>query len=189
MTTLCYTQAAMKKKTQMENGLLNLMMQQPYQNITVMDICREINIPRRTFYHYFGSKEDILESLIETSMQQCFLEGMVDIRLGREHLEKHFAKIFRFWDGENRKILDALIKNGLESRLLIWSSQWVQKERIGAIQNINLDPKLVEIGLMVGVTDFFSLLFYWSRGGYQESAEQMAKIAVWTLPHAFYDIQ
>ena len=172
----------------MENSLLNLMMQQPYQNITVVDICREADIPRRTFYHYFGSKEDVLESLIETLMQQCFLEGTFDIPLGREHMEQRFAKIFRFWDGENRKKLDALIKNGLESRLLTWSSQRVQKEYIGSIQKINLNPKLLEIGLMVGITDFFSLLFYWSRGGYQESAEQMAKFAVWVLPHAFHNI-
>ena len=188
MTVLCYTEAAIQKKSQIETSLLNLMIQQPYQSITVTDICRESDIPRRTFYHYFGSKEDVLESLIEALMQQCFLEVIFDIHLGREHMEKCFARIFRFWDGENRKKLDALIKNGLETRLLAWSSQWIQKEQFGFMTKNNLDSKLAEIGLMVGMTDFFSLLFYWSRGGYQESAEQMAKYAVWVLPHAFYNI-
>lgn len=159
MTALCHTEITIQKKAQIETSLLNLMMQQSYQNITVVDICREADIPRRTFYHYFGSKEDVLESLIETLMQQCFLEGTFDIPLSREHMEQRFAKIFRFWDGENRKKLDALIKNGLESRLLTWSSQRVQKEYIGSIQKINLNPKLLEIGLMVGITDFFRCCF------------------------------
>ena len=50
--------------------------------------------------------------------------------------------------------------------MLALSSQWIQKEQIGTLQKCNLDPKLVEIGLMVGTTDFFALLFHWSRGGY-----------------------
>lgn len=188
MTVLCHTEAAIQKKAQIETGLLNLMTQQPYQNITVTDICREADIPRRTFYHYFGGKEDILESMIETLLRQCFLEVMFDDHLGREHIEKGFVKVFRFWDGENRRMLDALIKNGLESRLLTWSLNWLPKEKLGVVRKSKLDPKLVEIALMVSITDFFSLLFYWSRGGYQESAEQMAEFAVWILPHVFYDM-
>ena len=188
MTGICYTEVAIQKKAQLETCLLNLMMQQPYQNITVMDICREAEIPRRTFYHYFGSKEDVLESLIESLMQQCFLEVVFDTHLGMEHMERNFVRIFRFWDGENRKKLDLLIKNGLESHLLTWSSQWTQKEQIGSMLKSNRDPRLMEIGLMVGIADFFLLLFHWSRTGYRESAEQMAKIAVWMLPHVFYNV-
>ena len=188
LTTLCYTEAATQKKAQIETGLLNLMTRQSYQIISVTDICREADIPRRTFYHYFGGKEDVLESLIETLMQQCFQEIVFDIRLGREHMEKVFVKVFRFWNGENRKKLDTLIKNGLESRLLTWASQRVQQEQIGVMRKSDLDPKLLEIGLMVGITNFFSLLFYWSRDNYRESAEQMAKYAVWVLPHAFYNM-
>ena len=188
MTALCHTEAASQKKAHMETSLLNLMTQRPYQDITVTDICREANIPRRTFYHYFGSKEDVLEFMIETLMQQCFLGVEFDIRLGREHMEESFVKVFQSWDEASRKKLDILIKNGLESRLLALSSQWIQKEQIGTLQKCNLDPKLVEIGLMVGTTDFFALLFHWSRGGYQESAQQMAKYAVWMLPHAFFNL-
>lgn len=188
MTTLCHTEAATQKKTLMETSLLHLMSQRPYQEITVMDICREAEVPRRTFYHYFGNKEDVLESVIESLMQQCFLEVIFDIRLGKEYMEQCFATIFRFWTGENRKKLDILMKNGLELRLLSWASQWIRREQISSLQKSNLDPKLVEIGLMVGITDFFTLLFHWSRGGYRESVEQMAEYAVWVLPHAFYNL-
>lgn len=41
---------------------------------------------------------------------------------------------------------------------------------------------------MVGVTDFFTLLFYWSRSGYQETPEQMAEYAIWVLPQAFFNL-
>ena len=186
MAVLCHTEYLSQKKARLENALLHLMWQHPYQDITVTDICREVNVPRRTFYHYFNNKEDVLDSLIEAMIQPCFLDGLLDIRLGEESIEKSLVKMFRYWNEENRKKLDALIQNGLESRLITWSARWIQTEQSGAFQTNNMDPKLVEIGVMVGITDFFSLLFYWSRGGYQESPEQMAKYAVWVLPHAFY---
>ena len=187
MAVLCHTEYSSQKKALVENSLLNLMMQNPYQEITVTDICREANIPRRTFYHYFGNKEDVLESLIEAMIQPCFLEGLLDVRHGAGYIEESLVKMFRFWDEENRKKLDALIKNGLESQMITWATRWIQKEQSETFQKNNMDPMLVEIGLMVGTTDFFSLLFYWSRGGYQQTPEQMAKYAVWVLPHAFYN--
>ena len=105
-----------------------------------------------------------------------------------EHMEDSFYRIFCFWTGENRKKLDALIRCGQESRLTAWASGWVRRERFGFLQKSDLDPKLVEIGLMIGTTDFYTLLFYWSRGGYQETPEQMAKYAMWVLPQAFYKL-
>ena len=188
MTTFCHTEYAVQKKALLETSLLNLMLQHPYKEITVTDICQEAEIPRRTFYHYFESKDDVLDAMIENLMQRCFLNVMFDLHLGPECKKESFVRIFRFWEGDNRTKLDALIRNGLESRLMTWSLQFIRAERIGILSNSNLDPKLVEIGLMVGVTDFFSLLFYWSRDGYLETPEQMAEYAIWVLPQAFFNL-
>lgn len=181
---LCHTEYAEQKKRLLESSLLNLMKQQQYQDITVTDICREADIPRRTFYHYFEGKETVLDSVVNNLMQQCFLDIMLDFRLGPEKLKSSFLKIFRYWDGENRRKLDILIQSGLEARLMAWSSRWIREERIGMLLDSELDPKHVEIILMVGATSFFALLFHWSQGGYRESAEEMADYAVWVLPQA-----
>ena len=188
MAVLCHTEYSSEKKTQMENSLLNLMAQKAYQDITVTDICREANIPRRTFYHYFGNKEDVLEAMIEALIQQCLLQAKFDSYLGKGNTEQGFIEIFRFWTGENRKKLDVLLKNGLESRLISCASRWSREMQIEYIQSSNLNPKLVEIGLLIGATDFFTLLFYWSRNGYRESLEEMAEYAAWVLPHPFYNL-
>ena len=188
VATQCYTEYATKKKALLKKCLLELMRQQPYKDISVTDICRAADIPRRTFYHYFESKDDVLDSIIEDLIQRCFLSSMLDLRLDPEHLKDRFLGIFRFWEGENQAKLDALIRNGLESRLITCSTRFVQTERSSLLSRSKLDPRLVEIGLMVGITDFFTLLFYWSREGYRESPEQMAEYAMWVLPRAFYHI-
>lgn len=186
MAEPCYTEYALKKKAQLEKGLLDLMQQQPYKEITVTDICREAAIPRRTFYHYYESKEDVLNDIVEGTMQRCFLEVRSILRSGM--MKESFVRIFRFWEGDNRAKLDALIRNGLESRLMTCSLQFARAEKLGLLSGSEMDPKLIEIGLMVGVTDFFALLFYWSRGNYQETPQQMAEYAVWVLPQAFLSL-
>lgn len=188
MAKLCQTEFANQRKELLENSLLNLLDSKRYQDITVKDICQEADIPRRTFYHYFDSKDDILDSFVENTMLNCYLDVIFDLHQGDSHIRNSFVHIFRFWQGDNRKRLDALMKNGLESRLMSHALNWVRAEHVGILGTDDLDPKLVEIGLMVGVTDFFSLLFYWSRNGYQESPEQMAEYAIWVLPQAFYNL-
>ena len=73
---LCQTEYAIQKKSQLESSLLQLMTIRYYPEITVTDICQQAGIPRRTFYHYFVSKEDVLDSIINSLMQHCFLEVM-----------------------------------------------------------------------------------------------------------------
>ena len=185
---ICHTVYAIQKKEQIENSLMNLMVTQQYQDIRVTDICREAGIPRRTFYHYFDSKAAVLDAVIETMMQQCFLGVTFDYHLGQEHMKNRFVQIFKFWEGENRRKLDALIHSNLESTLMAWSYKWIRQEQINAFRNsMSLDPKTVEIVLKIGTTDFFALLFHWSQGGYQETPEEMATYAVWVLPQALFN--
>lgn len=188
MANLCHTEYAAQKKTLLENSLLKLMELHQYQEITVTDICRESGIPRRTFYHYFEGKEGVLESVIETLIRQCFMDVVFDFRLGHEQMRKSFLKIFQYWVGENRRKLDVLIRSGLESRLMAWSSRLVREDRMVTLWKSNLDPEFVEIILMIGAADFFALLFHWSRGGYRETPEKMADYAVWVLPQALFRI-
>ena len=188
MAMLCHTEYAIQKKTQIENSLMQLMISRKYQDISVTNICQEAGIPRRTFYHYFENKEAVLDSMIETLMQQCFLNSMFDFRLGQEHLKDSFLQIFRFWEGEKRRKLDALMQNGLESKLVAWSAKWARENPLGFLREGALSPKLAEIVLMVGTTEFFVLLFRWSQGGYQETPEEMAEYAIWVMPQVLFNM-
>ena len=88
-----HTEYAVQKMAQLENALLGLMALRPYQDITVTDICREAGIPRRTFYHYFESKEAVLESIIEALMRECFLNTVLDFQVGKEKMHQRFVHI------------------------------------------------------------------------------------------------
>ena len=186
MAKQCQTEFANQRKNLLENSLLELLQTRSYMDVTVSDICAAAGIPRRTFYRYFENKEDVLDSIIENIMMCCYLEIMFDVYDEAEKMRNSFSRVFEFWRGSNRKTLGVLMKNGLESRLMTHAMNWVRTEQFGFHMFKEMDPKLLEIGLMAGIAEFFTLLFYWSRNGYQESPDEMAEFAVWVLPRAFY---
>ena len=57
---------ALRSKKIITEVLLNLMMQYPYSEITVKHILLEADISRKTFYRNFSSKDDVLNSYIDT---------------------------------------------------------------------------------------------------------------------------
>jgi AcrR family transcriptional regulator len=73
MTNLTNRQKqAIKSKFHISDVALNLFKNNPYEKIKITDICKEANVSVGAFYHYFQSKEDIinityqeLDSLVE----------------------------------------------------------------------------------------------------------------------------
>ncbi|WP_040681814.1 TetR/AcrR family transcriptional regulator [Methanobrevibacter boviskoreani] len=55
----------MSKKEEVDNALVEafkkLLKTNSYDDIKIIDICREANIPRSTFYYHFEDKEELLE--------------------------------------------------------------------------------------------------------------------------------
>ena len=180
------TEFARRRQALLEDSLLNLLETKRFSEITVKDICQEADIPRRTFYHYFECKEDVLDALVDDLMMDCYTQVQFEFFAGAAVLKESFERMFCFWQGENRRKLDALIKNGLEARLQNHASNWIRSEQVSFFRDDTMDPKFEQIGTMVGSAGFFSLLFYWSRNNYQETPEQMARYAVWVLPQASY---
>jgi AcrR family transcriptional regulator len=76
-----------------------------YEQTSVQDIITEIGIAKGTFYHYFSSKLDLLDAMIERMIEQTLqsLEPLVaDDRLSaQEKFERFFSDIAN-WKVENK---------------------------------------------------------------------------------------
>lgn len=62
--------SAVRSKTLICDALLRLMEQHPYEEITVKQIALEAKLVRKTFYRNFDSKEDVLESIFDTIVNE-----------------------------------------------------------------------------------------------------------------------
>jgi AcrR family transcriptional regulator len=87
--------------------------QNGYEQTSIQDIITEIGIAKGTFYHYFRSKQDLLDELIDRMVEQTLqsLEPVVaDEQLsGLEKLERFFGDIAN-WKGANKAFFLDLLR-------------------------------------------------------------------------------
>ena len=171
------TQSAAQRQIQLEQALLTLMEAKGYAQITVTDICREADIPRRTFYHYFDCKEEVLHAVVDNMLHECMLKVMLVLDGGIDALKESLVRNFRFWQTEGRAQLDLLLENDLAAEMIDCAMRWIEREHIGLPRRPGVTDKQIEIAIMMGASGFFTLLIYWRRNGYRESPEEMADYA------------
>lgn len=186
MKKLPQTQPALKRRSQLQEALLAAMRAKGYAQTTVTDICREADIPRRTFYHYFDCKETVLRAVVESMLNECFWEVMLEFDRGYEAMKESLVRNFRYWQGEAREKLDLLLDNGLSGEMMQCALQWLESEHLGLPHRPGVTEKELEIITMVGTSGFFTLLMYWRRNNYRESPEEMADFAMQVLSEPLF---
>ncbi len=186
MEKLSQTPATQKRRALLEEALLELMRTKDYAQITVTDICRTAQIPRRTFYHYFDCKEAVLHAVVENMLTECNLEVMLEFDRGFEVMQESLIRNFRYWQGPARQNLDLLLDNGLSGEMMHCALHWLESERLNLPWREEMSNKEREIITMVGSSGFFTLLMYWRRNEYRETPEEMAEYAIRVLSEPLF---
>ena len=99
------------RQKDLEETLLALMQEIPYEKIAVKSIADKLGLARKTFYHYFPSKLACLESLFDRVIQECDLVLMtLPEKAGAAKL---CAERLDFWI-RHRDFLEVILRNRLE---------------------------------------------------------------------------
>ena len=172
----CRTEQSAARQRELLAGLQDAMNQQHYDEITVSGLCEYMQIPRKSFYRYFSSKEGALHALIDYSLldsdsfREKWLKGSVAVQ---EELEQLFA----YWY-QKKHLLDALANSGLSGVL-------VQRAIGHAVEETSRDKTLTnqdqqnaqKYSTLYAVSGIMSLVIQWHHDGYPQTPKQMAKIA------------
>ena len=86
MSKICTNEKTAARQRWIENGLLELMQECRFENITVTDLCRHLQLPRRSFYRYFDDMEDLLDGLMNHTFQDM---AIANGHLSIDMLEKY----------------------------------------------------------------------------------------------------
>ena len=103
MYKVCKTEKSMERQKLFQTTLLTMMKKQRYQDITVTSLCKEMNIPRKTFYRYYDALDDVLFASMDEAITRSFLYLEVKVDL---------EGFFTYWQN-NKYFLDILEKNVL----------------------------------------------------------------------------
>ena len=178
MYKLCKTEQSSARQRKLERGLLEAMLSQHYDEISVSDLCDSMGIPRKSFYRYFSGKDGALYALIDHTILEY--EGWFSQGNGREakNCKKEMEQFFRFWK-EHRILLDALYRSNLTGAL-------VQRVLGHATADMGLSGRMLmqdnrtvtEHAITFAVCGLMSLLLKWHESGFDMTSSQIAAISV-----------
>ncbi len=182
----CKTEQSAQRQRQLENGLLQLMNSKRYEDITVSDLCDHLQIPRKSFYRYFSSKDGALYALLDHTMMDY--EGFNAIYADGEPrtLVKELTQFFLFW-AEKRELLDALLKNNMSGSLVERTISHIGLHEVIPHRFLPLESlyERKQITLFC-ISGMMSILLTWHREGFPNPPEQMALITARLLSEPLF---
>lgn len=172
MYKICHTEDSSQRQRALEAELLAAMQKLPYQKITLTALCRQLNVPRKTFYRYFPTKDDCLLALIDHSLMDCNAVAMTGWEGDPELKQIDLERFFAYWQ-EHAQLLDVIRDNRFQYLLLDRTTVIVNamKETREAAPSFARDQ--VEYFIAHGL---MSTVLRWHHHGFQSSPQEMAMV-------------
>ena len=176
MYKLCKTERSANRQRELEEGLLIAMESRRYEDISVSDLCAQMNIPRKSFYRYFDSKDGALHALIDHTLME--FESFDQIGKGENRTaEGALESFFLFWT-QHQRLLNALDHSGLSGVMIQRGIAQALREGTAFQRLSPFDSKFVqEQATSFAVCGLMSMLVQWHLSGYQHTPQEMAEIA------------
>ena len=117
MYKICHTEESSQRQRELEQRFLAALGNQAYDKITLTDLCRQLQIPRKTFYRYFPTKQDCLLALIDHKLVDCNAVALSGWEGAQELQAMDLTRFFTYWR-EQEAFLNAIRSNGMGYLLL-----------------------------------------------------------------------
>lgn len=179
MYKLCKTEQSARRQRQLEQGLLEMMKYHRFEEISVSDLCDRMELPRKSFYRYFSSKDGALFALLDHTLMEFYETGTLEGLRGGSPIED-LERFFSFW--KNRKdLIEAMQRSNLAGMLVERSVNLVKKEQLMPSYAQAWEDTMKDIAMSFAVCGLLSMVLQWHREGYRIPTEKMAEAAVTML--------
>lgn len=160
-----------KAKIAIAETFFNLLDEKEYAEISVMEICKEADYSRRTFYRYFKNKEEIIVEYSSYSI----LKYLESFNISKKLFSADFCEqYFKFW--ESQSILRKLLLNSefqldLINHINQATSEAIHKNLEGTYKDKENLSRLTTF-ILGGIT---SVLIQWIQEGCLTSSKEISE--------------
>ena len=169
----CRTEQSSARQQTLEKGLLELMKQLRYEDISVSNLCGHMGIPRKAFYRYFSGKDGCLFALLDHTMLSFFFQlPSGDPFCALQELERFFT----FWYCQ-KDLLDVLAKSNLSGLLVERATVLASQERMFPREFLPLGAEAQTIAISFAVCGIMSMMIQWHRTGFLQSPQEMTRLS------------
>lgn len=160
MYKVCKTEKSIERQKLFQTTLLAMMEKQRFHSITVTDLCKKLNAPRKAFYRYYDTLEDVLTAVIDDVLTEAFLRLEVKV-----DLEGFFA----YWKSK-KYLLDVLEINGLSTMMI--------SRLYGRLETRPLKDGITgeELKYAGYISALMTILISWHHAGMKQSEQEMSRL-------------
>lgn len=165
----CTLEKAVQTQIRYEECLMELMQKKPYAEITINDICEKMGTSRKSFYHFFKSKQGCLYALIDR-----YFYGFVDYEIPEDiELHGYPPRLIKqmLYQYETREAMELLIRNDLFG-MLIERLIFLVMENTGN-RDIQKDAATID-SIVFYYCGVMGVRYNWHTSGYQRSMYEVA---------------
>ncbi len=176
MYKYCKTEQSSQRQRELEQGLLTMMEHHRFEEIAVSDLCDRLQIPRKSFYRYFSSKDGALHALYDHTLLEFYETGSLEGLRGGTPIGD-LERFFLFWKN-HRKLLEATVRSNLGGMLVERAVSLAKKEELMPGYVKDWEDTMKDVAMSFVVCGLMSMVLQWHADGYRIPTEQMAKTAV-----------
>jgi AcrR family transcriptional regulator len=186
MYKLCKTEQSAQRQRQLEHGLLTMMLGTEYEQISVSDLCDAMQVPRKSFYRYFASKDGALYALIDHTLMEYESTTLNHTDSEQRSVQRELTQFFQFWI-EKKSFLDALQKSRMSGMLVERSMNHATAMHGIPARFLSDDhPEVRRQVILFCVSGLMSMVLSWHYESYPRSPAQMAAIATRLLSRPLF---
>jgi AcrR family transcriptional regulator len=153
-----------RSKNALREALIALLSEQGYEATTVQDLLERANVGRATFYAHFGSKDALLESLLDTldavlraHREELRAAGRTDTLLYCTAMFEHAHQHRALYRGIVGRRGGSTVLNGIRARIALLVREELAAERTAA----RADALPLDIVVEHVVAGFSAVLSWW----------------------------
>jgi len=180
MYKLCKTEQSAARQRQLELGLLEAMLVRQYDEISISDLCSQLNIPRKSFYRYFSNKDGALMALLDHTLMEFVESPQPASGKAAGSPLGDLERFFLFWY-QHRQLLEALMRSRLSGMLVERSTDHAIHERMMPSYLMKEDTKSQRMALTFAISGLLAMVMQWHAYNYKETPAQMAQVATMML--------
>lgn len=177
-----------KSRTAIENAFINLVEIKGFQNITITEIAEKAMVNRNTIYLNYGSKEDILESIIRSSVEKYFgsinEETFRNVGLSKKKIENLYRNLFKVVD-ENIELYRIILTDASSTGYLQTELVKMRKSFENLIKPKD-ENKIKLSFLMNGVLGALKNYIALAIGSAEENIKILTELTISNLRHLSY---
>ncbi len=180
MYKLCKTEQSAARQRQLEQGLLQAMLVRQYSEISISELCDQMDLPRKSFYRYFSGKDGALHALIDHTLLEYESFPPREKPGQKSGPRRELERFFLFWKAR-KPLLDALARSELHAVLMLRTFDMARKS-IGIPARFlpRAEQPAREQAIQFGVCGMMNMMLQWHAEGFAEDPGVLADIA-WNL--------